>query len=114
MASWAPETGSVLFAQAVGTDIQGRQEAAHAELTNAERALTALEQQQTEALQAACPTGAAAVSGTVTSGAYSSAQRGTKRAANRESNNLISPNAQKKKPRRSPALLPKSILQRNK
>lgn len=79
----------------------------------AERALQALEQQM-EALQAVRPTEAAAVSRTVTTGACSSTQKGTKRAANRDNNSLISPNAQKKKPRRSPALLPKGILQKDK
>lgn len=86
-------------------------DSALAELTDAERALAAVNQ-QVETLQA---TGAAAVTRTVTTNARSDAQGGTKRAAtNRDSNNFISPNAQKKKPRRSPALLPKSILQQHK
>lgn len=113
MGSQAPKTHSVLFAQAAGGGIQGRLDSALDGLTVAERALKALEQQM-EALQAAHPTGAAAVSRTVTTGAGSSAQKGTKRAANRDGNSFISPNAQKKKPRRSPALLPKGILQKDK
>lgn len=109
------DTHSVLLAQAAGGGTQGRLDTALEELTVAERALKAVEQQM-EALQAARPTGAAAVtqSRTVTTGACSSAQKGTKRVANRDGNSLISPNAQKKKPRRSPALLPKSILQKDK
>lgn len=93
--------------QAAGIDTQGRLDSALAELTDAERALAAVNQQIRE-LQTM---GVAAVSTTVKTGAHA----GTKRAANnRDTTSLISPNAQKKKPRRSPALLPKGILQQRK
>ena len=94
--------------QAAGIDTQGRLDSALAELTDAERALAGIDQ-QIKALQAR---GRAACDTSVTTGARSRAQRGTKRAASRES--LISPNFHQKKPRRSPALLPKGILQQHK
>ena len=97
--------------QAAGEETQGRLDASNAELTAAERALANVNEQM-RALHAAQPTGGAAVR--KSTGARNNAHGGTKRASDRQSNHLISPNDQKKKPRRSPALLPKHILQSHK
>ena len=110
--------------QAAEEATQSKREAADAELTIAERALAAVNE-QLKVLQAAQPTGAAAVNRSTDarsdarSNARSNTRGGaTKRAAapsHGDSNNhLSSPQSQKKKPRRSPALLPRGLLQERK
>lgn len=106
--------------QALQEDTESKRDAANAELTVAERALDAVNE-QLKALQAARPTGAAAAASRSTgarSNARSNARGGAKRAAgpgHGDSNShLSSPQDPRKKPRRSPALLPKGLLQERK